>query len=312
MSHGIRYLKTRKAKDGSTLYYYQADGKQMPLPVATLEEARARIEWLVENSNKSFKGIAEKYRKEHLPAIAPSSRVEYNRHLNTLIPAFGHLALDEIEPMLVRQYLDRRSKKIAANREVGVLSHLWNWSREKGLTKLANPCTGITRNKQKARERYVTDAEYQAVWDKADPILRDALELMLLTGQRPSDVLKMTRQDVRDGHLWVRQGKTGTKLGIEVVGELAATLQRILASPKAIPSMYLVADEQGQPLNIVQLDKRYGKVRCSDWQLRDLRAKVATESPDLTTAQRLLGHRDETTTARIYRRVRGNMVKPLR
>jgi integrase len=32
----------------------------------------------------------------------------------------------------------------------------------------------------------------------------------------------------------------------------------------------------------------------------------------LRSAQELLGHSDETTTARIYRRVRGTKVKPLR
>lgn len=311
----VKYLKTRRAKNGSTLFYYQANGRQIPLKVGTIEEAEAAIERYIRTATdtKRVRAIIEDYRREHLPTVRESTRAGYDRHLDTLIPAFGDMLLDDIEPMHVRQYLDRRSKKVAANREISVLSHLWNWAREKGLTRLANPCTGVKRNQQHDRERYVTDDEYQAVWDRADPILRDAMELMLLTGQRPSDVLRMTRQDIRDGYLWVRQAKTGAKVGIEVVGQLAACVARVLASPRAIPSMYLICDEHGQPLNIVQLDKRFTKARGgADWQLRDLRAKVATESSDLKTAQLLLGHRTEVTTARIYRRVRGNMVKPLR
>lgn len=313
MSHGIKHLKTRTAKDGSTLYYCRIGGRQIPLKVGTLEEARAEIERLMGTDTKMFTGVAEAYRKDHFPKVSVGSRLNYDRHLDNLILAFKEFALDDLKPKHVRQYLDRRSKKSAGNREVSVLSHMWNWAREKGYTDLANPVSGVTKNKEKPRTRYVTDEEYKAVWDKADQPLRDAMDLMLLTGQRPSDILKMTRQDIRDGYLWVVQAKTGAKVAIEVSGELGNVLKRILEAPRAIPSMYLIPDERGQPIGIVRLDGRFRKARGkADWQMRDLRAKAATESPDLKTAQTLLGHRTETTTAGIYRRVRGNVVKPLR
>lgn len=312
MSFGVKHLKTRKAKDGSLLYYCQIGGRQIPLKVGTLEEAKAAISKIVGGESRMFTGVAEAYRKDHFPKVAVSTRIQYDRLLDNMIDAFKDFALDQIRPMHVRQYLDKRSRKMAGNREVSVFSHMWNWAREKGITDLANPCLGITRNREKPRSRYVTDEEYKSVWDKADSALQDTMDLMLLTGQRPSDVLKMVRQDIRDGYLWVTQNKTGAKMGIEVVGELASVLQRILARQRAISSVYLIHDERGQPLNIVQLDKRFNRVRDSDWQLRDLRAKAATESPDLKSAQALLGHRTETTTAGIYRRVAGNKVKPLR
>jgi integrase len=310
----VKHLKTRKARNGSTLWYYQANGRQIPLKVGTLEEAKREIERYTggDSGVKMFAATAEDYRTGHLPKVSPATRLGYDRHIDTLITAFGSFALDDIRPMHVRQYLDRRTKKTAGNREVSVLSHLWNWARQKGFTDLANPCLGVDRNRQCPRSRYVTDDEYLAVWERADPTLRDAMDLMLLTGQRPSDVLRMTRQDIRDGHLWVTQSKTGAKVGIEVVGDLAAVVARIL-TPGAVASLYLISDEHGQPLNVVQLGKRFSRVRAgADWQLRDLRAKAATESPDLKTAQQLLGHRTEITTAGIYRRVRGNVVKPLR
>lgn len=40
------------------------------------------------------------------------------------------------------------------------------------------------------------------------------MRLALLTGQRLSDILEMKFEDIRDGHLYVQQGKTGTKLAI--------------------------------------------------------------------------------------------------
>ena len=65
------------------------------------------------------------------------------------------------------------------------------------------------------------------VWDAADWPTRDAMDLAYLTGQRPADVLKLMLTDIRDGALWITQGKTGKKLRILVAGELAAVLARI-------------------------------------------------------------------------------------
>ena len=38
-----------------------------------------------------------------------------------------------------------------------------------------------------------------------------------MTGQRPSDVLKMRRQDVQDGYLLVTQRKTGAKVALRLL-----------------------------------------------------------------------------------------------
>ena len=58
----------------------------------------------------------------------------------------------------------------------------------------------------------------------------DAMDLALLTGQRPADVLKLQRTDIRDGALWIVQNKTGTRLGIEVTGELAAVIAELTSA----------------------------------------------------------------------------------
>lgn len=75
--------------------------------------------------------------------------------------------------------------------------------------------------------------EFQAVWDKADQTLRDAMDLALSTGQPPADVLKINkREDLRDGALWSVQNETKAKRAIELTGELAALIERIKAKPR--------------------------------------------------------------------------------
>lgn len=71
------------------------------------------------------------------------------------------------------------------------------------------------------------------------------MDLALLTGQRPADVLKIKRTDIRDGALWIVQNKTGARLGIEVTGELAAVIERINARPRSALRAFLIQDEKG-------------------------------------------------------------------
>lgn len=301
-----RRLKTR------TLYYYCVRDTSVPLG-SDLNEARRK--WAEFEAGispvLSFAAVADRYEREALAAKAFKTQKENLRQLKTLKRAFP-FAFEQITPLHVRQYLDRRSSKVSANREVALLSHLWNWAREKGITSLPNPCLGVHKHPERPRRRYVTDAEYRAVWDIAPEWLRDAMDLALLTGQRPSDVLKMTRQDIQDSHLWVHQAKTGERLGIEVSGELDALLRRISSRP--VTAMHLVHDA-GSRVTIWHLDKIFAAIRETagqDWQFRDLRAKTVTDEADLRTASQRAGHADEATTAGIYRRVRGRKVKPLK
>jgi integrase len=102
--------------------------------------------------------------------------------------------------------------KIRANREKALFSHIFNnKAREWGYTSGQSPCQGVKGFKEKGRDRYITDAEFDQVTAHAHFTVVEAMELALLTGQRPADVLKFKRTDIRDGALWIIQNKTGLK-----------------------------------------------------------------------------------------------------
>ena len=239
---------------------------------------------------------------------------------------FDETPMAAIEPHHVRRYLNLRMKASLAqsNRERAVLSYLFNWARGEGIISSPNPCVGIHGKKEAPREVYVDDAAYKAVWDKAGPAVRDAMDLARLTGQRPADVLKMARTDVRDGCLEVRQGKTGKRLRIELTGELGALVERIKArtaeagEDRKVSSVYLVQDDAGQQITYWRFVKMFQAVRDAageKWQFRDLRAKAGTEKTEEhgpREAQRLLGHASVTTTETYIRNRRGDRVKPLK
>lgn len=161
----------------------------------------------------------------------------------------------------------------------------------------------------------MTDDEFVQVKAHAHSTVADAMDLALLTGQRPADVLKLKRTDVRDGALWIVQNKTGARIGIEVTGELASVLERINARPRRAISPFLIQDEDGQPLTAPALRSRFDKARKAAgvvFQFRDLRAKAATDTGDLAHSQKLLAHKNREMTEHYVRTRLGERVKPLR
>ncbi len=141
------------------------------------------------------------------------------------------------------------------------------------------------------------------------------MDLALLTGQRPADVLKMKREDIRDGALFVAQNKIGAKRAIEVVGELAQVLERIAARQRERLSAFLVQDDNGRPLTMLAMRGRFDKARKAAgvaFQFRDIRAKTASDTGDLGHSQRLLGHKNRDMTEHYVRERIGQRVKPLR
>lgn len=266
---------------------------------------------------RTFDMIALRYEREVMPTKAARTQRDNLKELDRLRAVFGPVLIENIKPHHVRTYLDVRGKsaKARANREKALLSHVFNKAREWGYTDAPNPCQGVKGFTEAGRDRYVTDDEFRAVREKADPTLRDAMDLALLTGQRPADVLKIQRTDIRDGALFVRQNKTGAKRAIELVGELAQVIERIMSRPRQRLSAYLVQDDNGRPLSMLALRSRFDKARRAagvSFQFRDIRAKTASDTGDLAHSQRLLGHKTRDMTEHYVRERIGHRVKPLR
>jgi integrase len=310
---------TRRVLKSGAVHYYAAasEGKKIPLGS---DLAAARIKWAeLKQGNAAaaldlFAAVSARFRTEALPKKSPKTQREYGYSLNRLEIAFKGARLCKIQPMHIRQYLDMRKSKISANRDISAFSMLFNFARSKGVTSHPNPADGIERHAESHRKIYVTDREYAAVWWCACRELRDLMDLAKHTGQREADILKMRISNVSDGRLWVTQNKTGAKLGINIVGRLAWVLKRMRIRPRSAQGPYLIQTDAGQRFTYSMFRKRFDEARKlagATWQFRDLRAKAATDMGDLKQAQRLLGHRSETTTAGIYRRVTGDLVDPV-
>jgi integrase len=275
----------------------------------------------------TFRYAAERYMSDILPSKAPATQKDNLRELNQLYKFFDDppAPLETIDPVHVRQYLDfRSSAKVRANREKALLSHIWNYAREHGLTNRENPCRGVKGYKESGRDVYVDDKIYELVLKHAELPLKDAIELAYLTGQRPADVLKCARSDIKDGELWVTQDKTGARLRIKVEGTLADLIKRI--SSRKVMSLSLINALNGSPMTKSMLRGAFDRARDAaviahpelesqirEYQFRDLRAKAGTdkeESDGMAAAKDQLGHTSETMTAHYVRHRKGKLVTP--
>ncbi|MBH3366958.1 tyrosine-type recombinase/integrase [Pseudomonas carnis] len=332
----IPRLRKRLRPGGRVYYYYDAGDKPRReialgsdygaaiVEYARLEKSRAASA-LVE-AVLTFEYVATKYMEEVVPTKSSTTQKDNTRELKQLLIFFNDPPgpLEAIEPKHVVQYLRYRSKtaKVRANREKALLSAIWNFARQSGYTSLANPCAGIKGNKETGRDTYVEDEMFAAVYLHADQPLKDALDLFYLTAQRIGDTLKMDERDLLDNQLLIKQGKTSAKRRIEVVGELKVVIERILERKKGhkIRSTRLVVMDNGQAMTASMLRGRFEAARMkagiekSAFQMRDLRAKAATDKEESTgsirDARDQLGHTTVGMTEQYIRRRKGLKVLP--
>jgi integrase len=259
---------------GAKTYYFLDTGarprKEIPLGQDYAEAVKKWAELTVTTdmpATITFRTAAERYQREVMQDKAAATRKDNLRELANLYKFFDDppIPLVDIEPIHIRQYLDwRRPAPVRANREKALFSHIYNFAREKGMTANANPCQGVKGNKEKGRDIYIDDAVFKAVWEAAEPPLQDALDIAYLTGQRPADVRKMTREDVKNGAVAVQQNKGGVKLRVAVEGQLAAVIERI--NQRKVIGLSLIGMRDGQQMTkamIVRGSRRSKRTRAS-------------------------------------------------
>jgi integrase len=252
-----------------------------------------------------------------------------------LVAAFGKRYPEQIEPTMVQAYLAFNAKlkpprPVPANRERAFLSSCLSWLIREGKIPAqvlsVNVCmraSGVKRNAERQRERYVTHEEYRAVYAAGNRAVRLAMELEYRTLQRPEvDILAWTPANVRkkaDGKvLHFRQNKTGRLIDIALVGELGALVTEAIGEVPQLHQPILHRLDGGaytyDGLSSM-LKQAQDKVRAEhaktdgplknmpSFGLRDLKGKGATDMyyldrRPIEEIQALCGHATKTTTER--------------
>lgn len=193
--------------------------------------------------------------------LAASTQKKYREYAQRLEGVFGKMSANSVKPQHIRRFMDLRGQKsiVAANRELALLSKVFGWAYERGLVKV-NPCKGVKKFTEKARDRYITEAEYSAVYGVADPVTQAAMEISYCCAARQGDVLALTRQQLTEQGVDIRQGKTGKRQINAWTPRLRAAVDQALAQA-SVSSIFVFANEKGQRLSGNTLRNRWSKIK---------------------------------------------------
>ena len=246
----------------------------------------------------------------------------------------------DVTPDVVQDYLDdgleaKRARR--ANLERACLSSCFGWLLRKkhcpGL--MVNPClraSGVQRNQETPRDRYVTDEEYRAVWEEAPRSVRLMMALAYVTLQRPeSDIILWDSTIVthREGvkMLKFRQHKTGQEMLITVTPELDELLprdegnvrrlreplvQRLDGAHYTYGGLYGMLQDARDVANVRRAARKLEPI--PSFGFRDLKGKGATDmwlgGEPIEKIQALCGHKTKTTTERYVKQRWREAVQP--
>ncbi len=298
----------------SAYYFVDRDGKWHPLGRNRVR-ALAKYGELTEAPGSLLRmgSLMDRYMKEVAPKKAPRTYKNNLYEVRTLRAVFGRMCPEEVTPQDIYAYMDARNAPVAANREKALLSHIFSYGIRWGVL-TNNPCRNVARTPEEARDRYVEDWEYEAVWKLAPQAIQCAMDLACITGLRMGDIIYLNiRDNIRNDGLYVearkrQKNKKKKKLLFEWTPELRGVVDRCKTLRGKITSLYLICNRQGQRYTEDAFKSLWQRVIrqavkkraiSERFTFHDLRAKAGSDAENPTE---LLDHDDPRTTNRVYRR----------
>lgn len=303
------WLPERVYRNDAGSYRYNSrsgDSQVIADKDATREEVIQAYEQLI-NDDATLKALWEMYRvSDRFTQLAPKTRDDYAKSWKTLSLVFGSVDAKDIESHHIRRYMDLRPAKVAANRERSLLNNLMRFGIEYNWVS-HNPVPVVKPNKETPRTKYVTEDEYQEMYDRVPGILQVFMELTYICAARSQDIRLLKMSDILDDGLLVYQEKTGKKQLMLWNARLRSAIDRALEIRKARldkrghQSMFLIVTTTGGPYTGDGLRTNWQKKKYPgmDWTLHDLKAKGISDFEG--DKQALSGHKSRLMVERYNR-----------
>ena len=231
---GIRILPSGAKK---FFQYYYTNGRHRQIvvgshPETSLKEANKRAAEIrsqvdagldpldikeIDRKTMTLESLAQDY-LESYAKVKKRSWKEDQRILNSYIlkGSIRNKKAKDISRKHLKAILDKMVKengKVIANQTYSVVRKMFNYALEAEIVEYST-CFGLSRpgGKETPKKRYLMEDEIKEFWlsleNKAVPAAtRDALEIILLLGQRPGEICKMHRNDIK-GSWWRIPGST--------------------------------------------------------------------------------------------------------
>lgn len=215
------------------LYIYSIDGKRRELnlggyPDVTLETARGRFETARKKVKNGIDPISEMELAQDERRKAPTVSDLVNEYIEKhaiknkkswaedkrclekeVIPLWGKRKARDItkrDVVLLLEGIVSRGSPVMANNTLEKVRKMFNFAVERDILE-HTPCYGVKKpTKKEHRDRVLTHGEIQTLWNSIESAgisdeIRRALKLILVTAQRPGEVIGMHPSEI-DGNWW--------------------------------------------------------------------------------------------------------------
>jgi integrase len=223
--------------------------------------------------------------------LKASSRATYRAVLDPVLERDGHRLVRDLPSDKARKVIQEIGERrpAMANLTAAVLRRMFSFAIDLGLRR-DNPFDRTPKYKLGTHHTW-TDAQLEA-FEKRWPLgtrERLAYALLLYTGQRVSDVVRMQRSDIRKGVIHVVQTKTAAELYLQ----MHPALERALKAGPA-NGIYLIGDKNGRPIKRGRLSELIGAAakaaglpaECVTHGIRKAALRRLAEHGSLTGQQR--------------------------
>lgn len=206
---------------------------------------RQRVDYTVADLARDYSNSAA------FSELATRSQDVYRATLKKITAFLGEFPANDLTASDVQLILDEEMETASThNMFFGVVGSMYAWARSPkgGRRTTLKPTEGIQKRKGGEHKVWPDDV-LDAALATDDREVRLAVSLLLFTGQRIGDVLRMRWSDIRDDMIEVTQQKTGKTVWVPFLTELRDELAQ---TPKW--GLTIIAQENGRP-------RDYDKVR---------------------------------------------------
>lgn len=264
----------------------------------------------LEERERTFGEMMERYLKERTIRKAPGSIQRDQQCLKHLLPYFGGRVLAEITPKLISAYKATRYEKGAApatlNKELGLMKSAfnvaireWEWCRENPVRRIA------MEQVHNQIDRWLTADEEKRLLDASPTWLKEIILFALNTGMRRGEILSLQWRDVdfSRGVLIVMKSKNRERRTIPLNSK---AFEPLMAKQAGLPGGFVFPSASGTRINAQNLLRAFyaalSRAGIENFRFHDLRHTFATRlaqaGVDLYKVQRLLGHKTSAMTQR--------------
>jgi integrase len=242
---------------------------------------------------------------------APRSLVEVERHLHRAAEAFGHRRLADLDARTVEMWRDDIHTKhgmAEANQGLIAVKACLTEAWRRGLVPANEAAKVKSIGGELPRTRTLSDAEMKALLEALDghqdPFFRLAMLWLIMTGARRSEVLRATWSDLRldppEKAEWTIPKPKNKRPSVRPLPEpLVVELRRLPREAVTVLGHHWTDTTFYRAwLKLRATAKLSDDIRCHD--LRRTAGLWTARVGGLQVAQRLLGHADIGTTAKVY------------